>query len=302
MSKARAAILAEYSLFKILSLSLGLIPSWLVGVFAGALAVMVYALVGSARRVALTNLNLVFGESKTSREKRAIAQSSLRSVAMTAVEMIKTSKRSGDWILEKTVPHGFERLTEALKKGRGVVVCAAHYSNWEWIALWAAQKGVKVNAVVRLLDNPLVDREVEGLRLSKGVRIIPRKEAPREGIRALERGEALALMVDQNAAVGGVFVPFFGHLASTMRGAAFFSQKLGSPVLCVHSHRKENGCHDIFFSEELAMSGDEVRDLTMINAYFERVVREAPEEYFWVHPRWKKRPPGQTSFYQDVNI
>lgn len=302
MAKARAAIFAEYFLYKTLSFFIAQIPNALVGLFAGFLGNLVYTLVGSARRVALTNLTLAFGESKSPEEKKNIAKVSLRSVVMTAVEMIQTSRRSGAWILERTKAHGFERVLNALQKGRGVVVCAAHYSNWEWIALWAAQMGVKVNAVVRLLDNPLVDRDVEELRLSKGVRIIPRKEAPREGIRSLERGEVLALMVDQNAAVGGVFVPFFGHLASTMRGAAFFSQKLGSPVICVHSQRKGNGRHDIFFSEELPMSGEETGDLTLIQAYFENVIRERPEEYFWVHPRWKKRPPGEKYFYTDSNI
>jgi KDO2-lipid IV(A) lauroyltransferase len=118
---------------------------------------------------------------------------------------------------------------------------------------------------------------------------------------ALRRGELLGLMVDQNAAVGGRFVPFFGTPASTMRGVAYFRELTGAAVICVHDFR-ENGRHRVEISEPIDLPDDEELALTMVNRQFEDVIRRHKDHYFWLHPRWKKRPEGEETLYPGLQI
>jgi len=223
-------------------------------------------------------------------------------MGITMFEFMKFPNYTKDYFFKKTRCRGIEKVYQALKDGKGVIVCSAHFSNWEWLAVYSALHGLKVNAVVRPLDNPLLDHYIEKYRTLKMVKIIPRKIAVKKCYQVLKKNKVLALVIDQNQAVGGEFVPFFGELASTMKGPSVYHKKLRSPVFFAYDKRDTNGFHEIVFSDSLKMSEDNKENLKVINEYLEGIIKKNPELYFWVHPRWKKRPEGAESFYKGIRI
>lgn len=258
-------------------------------------------LVKNYRRVAETNLEIAFGDSLPRERVRSIVRDCFVNFAVTSYEVIHAMKLSAEQIVGATDCPDVDEFRRILRDGRGVVVCASHYSNWYWPALYCAALGGKTNIVVRPLDNRLLDRGMNRAIQKRGISVIPRSQAVTAGAEALNRGEIVALMMDQSILTGGRFVPFFGVPAATARGALAFRQATGCHVVCVH-HRRDAGRHVVRVSPPLGLTGDEVAGLARINRYFERVIRADPTPYFWLHPRWKKRPPGHRPLYGDLRI
>jgi len=182
-----------------------------------------------------------------------------------------------------------------------VIAVSAHFGNWYWPVICAAAEGYKVNAIVRPLDNPLLDRLMNKVFERWGVRVIARRNSVTAALAALRRGETVALMVDQNAAAHGRFVPFFDVPAATMRGVALLRKGTGAEVVGVHDLRK-GPCHGITMDWIRDLGDDEYSCLAAINRYFEEVISRHKEAYFWLHPRWKKRPSGEPSLYPGLRI
>jgi KDO2-lipid IV(A) lauroyltransferase len=267
-----------------------------------ALGWFAYYLVGSARKVSLRNLEIAFGTAYSLDDRKRITKEVFRNMGLTALELIHFPKLGRGFFANRVTVRGEEHVITALKQGKGLILCGVHMGNWELSAAWMAMHGYTVNAIVRLLDNPLLDEYVENFRRNKGVVIIPKQYAPKRGIKALRNNEILLVLIDQNAAVNGTFVPFFNISASTMRGVPFFHHATDAPVICIYQIRKDDGTHLIVFSEIQNMSGDTNRDLTSITAYYESVIRQYPGNWLWVHPRWKKRPAGEKGLYPGLRV
>lgn len=302
MAKSKTTIWLEYGAYRLIVAPLHLSPRFLWTLWGRLLGVLGHALVKSARTVARINVDLAFGAEKTPAEKRRIARASFTELGIAAVEIVNSHRLSKADLFRDTSGNLIEPFRESLAKGKGLIACCSHYGNWEWIAAYVSAHGLPVNAVVRPLDNPLLDRHLTRARTDKGMRILARKTSVRPAHEALARGEILALMADQNAAAGGVWVPFFGIQASTMRGPVHFAHGTGAPVRCAGTFRKADGGYEVWASDEIPMSGDEHTDLKRIHGVFEAVIRSRPEPWMWVHPRWKKRPRGEPSFYPGLRV
>lgn len=295
-------IWAEYLLYRAVVGPLHLSPRFLWDTWGRVLGALAYALVASARRVARINLDVAFGSTKSHFEKKRIARNSFTELGIAAVEIVNSHRLGQKDLLAETSSSTLHGFRESLAKGRGLIACCSHYSNWEWIAGYVSSMGYPVNAVVRPLDNPLLDRHLSKARLSKGIKILPRKVSVRPALEALAKNEILALMADQNAAAGGVMVPFFGVPASTMRGPVHFAHLTGAPVRCAGAHRRPQGGYEVWVSPEVPMTGNEAQDLLAIHQIFEEAIRLKPEPWMWVHPRWKKRPTGEPFFYPGLRV
>ena len=156
-----------------------------------------------------------------------------------------------------------------------------------------------MNVVVRPLDNPRIDDLVEERRTLSGNKIIRKKEAARAILRALAGGEAVGVLIDQNAAPEeGVFVPFFGRLACANAAFVKFAHRSGAAVvpgfaLWSEAERK----YVLHFCPEVAMTGDEQQDTAAVHAFLEGIIRAHPDQWLWIHRRWKTRPPGESPLY-----
>ena len=191
--------------------------------------------------------------------------------------------------------HLFER---ALQRGRGAIVVAGHLGNWELGGAYLSARGLDFEAVARQMENPLFDGYVTRTRNRLGMKIIYDGDAVRRVPRALRNNAVVAFLMDQGTVgLASTWVPFFGRLAKTPRGAAVFALRLDSPILFLAPLRKSDGRFMLGIEEiPVRETGDRNADVDRIvadyTATLERWVRRTPEQYFWHHRRWKHQQPN----------
>ncbi|MBD0321517.1 MAG: lysophospholipid acyltransferase family protein, partial [Gemmatimonadetes bacterium] len=215
-----------------------------------------------------------------------------------AAAILRLSKLDPQAVIDRTdVTEDWPRLEAALGEGRGVILVTGHYGNWEIAAAAVAARGVPIAAIVRRQGNRLVDARLDGLRRRLGVETIYQSEAPSRVPRVLRKGGIVGIVGDQDARRAGIFVPFFGRPASTHRGPALFALKLRAPVFACVARRLPGGPARYRVSgrqivtERTGELETDVRELTTaLAARLEAEIREAPEQYFWFHRRWKSKP------------
>ena len=193
---------------------------------------------------------------------------------------------------------GLEHADAAYRAGRGMVVCAGHFGNWEVGAAMMPARGYLVDAIVTRQQNPLFDQYIVSTRQQLGIGIISRGGATEAASRAIREGHAVAFAADQNANRTGIFVPFFGRPASTHRGAALIAVRTGAPMYLALPTREPDGTYLMRLEEvEFDRNGelDDVvwRATAAFTAMLEAAIRERPEQYLWQHRRWKTRPPTE---------
>ena len=250
------------------------------------------------RRTALTNLEMALS-SLDAAARRRIADGSFLSIARLLVAMARFPRIDARNISEWIRYDGLEHFTEARKRGRGVLFATAHLGNWELSAFAHAVMTAPMHIVVRPLDNARVDALVSGLRTLSGNRIIAKKDYARGILRALGRNEAVGVLIDQNTSLDeGVFVPFFGVPACVGTGFARLAAHSGAAVIPGYALWSEaEGRYVLKFYAPIEMSGDAIDDTRRIHAHLESVIREYPDQWLWMHRRWKTRPPGERSIY-----
>ncbi len=302
MRKSPLAIWAEYLPAAALARLVRALPPRGGDAAARCLGDLAFALAGNYRRIAEVNVRIAFKGALPPGRVRAIVRGAFRNFARTAYELLRASGLSREDVLRLTDCPDDSAFVATLLEGRGVVACAAHVSNWYWPALYCAARGGRVSAIVRPLDNPKLNAAMGEALARWGIAPIPRAEAAEAGVAALREGRIVALMVDQNAAAGGRFAPFFGVPASTMRGVHALRQATGCHVVVTHHRRLGAGRHEVRVSRPLEWPADEDTALAAVNARIEEIVRLDPSSYFWLHPRWKKRPPGLPTFYEGLRV
>lgn len=229
---------------------------------------------------------------------RTTARAAYAHLGREAIATIRLARMTRDDVLARTSVTGLDQFRDALAEGHGLVLASGHVGNHEIGAAALAARGIPLDLVVQRQANPLFDAALVESRRRLGLGIIDRFQATRLAIRALRGGRAVAFAADQNAGKAGVFVPFFGRLASTHRGAALFAVKTGAPLFLGTSLRKGNGYEVLLQRVDVPRDGeldDVVYRLTVaFTDRLEAVVRQAPEQYLWLHRRWKTRPPEET--------
>ncbi len=217
-----------------------------------------------------------------------------------AAAILRLSKLDPAAVVERTEPSGWDELQEALGEKKGVLLVTGHFGNWEIAAAAVAARGIPIAAIVRRQGNRLVNARLEGMRRALGVETIYQSEAPSKVPRILRRNGVVGIVGDQDARRAGVFVPFFGRLASTHRGPALFALRLGAPVFACTARRLPGP--QVRYAVEgtrvpVARTGDLDADVVALTAELARrleaAVRRAPEQYFWFHRRWKTAAPQE---------
>jgi KDO2-lipid IV(A) lauroyltransferase len=194
---------------------------------------------------------------------------------------------------------GFEHYLAAKGRGKGVLFATAHLGNWELSAYAHALLTEPMNVVVRPLDNPLIDRIVEQRRALSGNKLLSKRDFARSIFQALRSNEPVGILVDQNSsAENGVFVPFFGIPACANLTFAKLAARSGAAVIpgfAVWNARERR--YVLRFYPEVGITGDAVEDTRRIQGAVEAAVREVPDQWLWIHRRWKTRPDGEPGLY-----
>lgn len=195
---------------------------------------------------------------------------------------------------------GLENYQRAKARGRGVLVATAHLGNWEFSAFAHALMTEPMAVVARRLDNPLLDELVTQYRTMSGNRVIGRgQDFLRPLVETLRANGAVGILVDQNVTADrGVFVEFFGRKACVDGGFIRLAHRTGAAVVPGYALWSEReGRHVLYFEPEIVMTGDAQADTQAVHARLEAAIRRAPEQWLWIHRRWKTRPEGEPPLY-----
>lgn len=270
------------------------LADWLGGRYAGLLDLLVPRL----RQTAERNLTFAY-PGQDAAWRRGIVDGVYASIGRLLVAMARFpgihASNVGDWIRYE----GFEHYERAMERGKGVLFATAHMGNWELSAFAHALLTEPMNVVVRPLDNPLIDRMIESRRSLSGNKLLSKRDFARSILHALRGNEPVGILVDQNAALdNGVFVPFFGRQACTNLTFAKLAARSGAAVIpgfAVWNEAERK--YVLRFYPEVEISGDAGEDTARVQAAIEVAVRENPDQWLWIHRRWKTRPPGEASLW-----
>lgn len=256
-----------------------------------------YLLDARHRGVALDNLRLAYGDALAPAEARRIARACWRHFGRVTLDSLSFIRMNGRSLQRIVRIEGLEHVRAAYARGNGVLIFSGHFGHWELTALMQGYLDLPLALVARPLDNPGLEAMLARLRERSGNRVIHKRNAVREMIRALRRGIGVAFMIDQDARGDGVFAPFFGRPASTTPTLALLALRTGAPVVPVFCVPGHGGTYRIVYEPEVRVEGtgdrgaDVLRITTQCNEILERWVRRRPELWLWMHRRWKTRPP-----------
>ncbi len=294
----------EYAALWVLLKASGMLPRGAARALGGGIAVVLFALRPGLRRVAEINLKIAFPEWDESK-RRQVIRGMVRQIGWMAGEFSQFPKYSAEKIKEIVQIDGQENFLAAERRGKGVLFLTGHFGAWELAPFAQARYGHPLHFLARAVENPRVDGLVNSYRMMCGNRPIEKNQSARAVLRALGAGETVGILADQNTLPEeGTFVDFFGVQACTTTGISRMALHTDAAVVPgyilwdagVGKYRLK-----LEAAVELARSGDLERDVRENTARFtkviEKVVRENPEQWVWVHKRWKTRPEGEKGIY-----
>ncbi len=283
---------------------LGALPRPLARACGIVLAHLVYWLHPRLRRVGMRNLAIAFPE-KSGAERRRILRGTFTSLGRLLAEFCLFPSYTKENASQAVLYDGFENFEAAHRRGKGVIFLTAHFGGWELSSFFHSLCGHPLHIVVRPLDNPYLDALVDRYRTLHGARSFGKQDFARGLIAAMRAGESVGILMDQNVMPeAGVFVDFFGKAACTATGPARVALHTGAAVVPAFTFwDAQIGRFRLRFDAalELVRSGDDEADAAANTALFTKViegcVRKYPEQWLWVHRRWKTRPPGEPAVY-----
>jgi KDO2-lipid IV(A) lauroyltransferase len=263
-----------------------------------------YAVLGRLRSVGNRNLQLAFPE-KSEAEREQILRREYRNLGWLLAEFCQMPKYTVESASRFIRYEGLENYRKARDKGNGVLVLTGHLGAWELSSFYHSLMGMPMGMVIRRLDNPLVDSFVNRIRCLHGNRVIHKDDFARGLIASMRLGETVGILMDTNMTPPqGVFVPFFGIPACSASGMARVAQKTGAAVVpgfLLWDERERQ--YVLRFGEEIATVNtgntdeDSVTNTAIFTAVLERYIREYPDQWLWMHRRWKTRPAGEAGIY-----
>jgi len=286
----------EYGAYRSIAGTLSVAPEVLADRLGAGLGWLTARTVPLRWGVAMSQLELAFPDRGLS-WRRKVARRSYAHLGAEAIAMVRMGGMPRAQIVERTDLRGFELVEESLAQGRGVMVVTGHFGNWEVGGAAVAARGHPIDVVVARQRNRLFDERIEWSRERLGLGVIPRGKASARVLESLRAGRVVGILGDQDAREAGVFVDFFGRPASTARGPALLAIRAGARLVVAVSRRLSGGRPRYavdFESVDVPRTGDIRRDVrALTQAYTSRLenfIREAPEQYFWLHRRWKTLP------------
>lgn len=294
----------EAAALQLLVTAVGVLPRRAARAVGAGIGALVWMLLGRLRKTGLRNLEMAFPE-KSDAERRAILRGVYRSLGWQIGEFCKMRHYTAEQASAFIRYDGLEHYLAARDEGRGVLVLTGHLGAWELSSFYHSLVGHPMSLVIRRLDNPLVDEFVNKVRCLHGNRVIHKDDFARGLLTAMHRGETVGILMDTNMTPPqGVFVPYFGIEACTATALARVALKTGAAVLpgfLLWEAAEQR--YVLRFGEplELVKTGDAERDVLANTALFtatiEAYVRRYPEQWLWVHRRWKTRPAGEERLY-----
>lgn len=295
----------EYFLAFLLLKSMSALPRSIALSVTRVITLAGYWMARRLRRVAYHNLQLALPHLDKA-ERSRIVRGVFKNFGRLLAEFSQFPKLTSENISKVVIYDGFENFAEAKKRGKGVLIVTAHFGAWELSSFSHAVYGHPMKFLVRPIDNPRVDALIMHYRELSGNVGVNKRDSVRQIMRALRSNEAIGILIDQNATrEEGVFVDFFGIPTCTTAGVATLALRTGAaavPAALIWDERLRK--HRLRFEPAVVLdnTGDFQADVLSNTAKFNRALEEKirayPDQWLWVHRRWKTRPPGEPSLYK----
>src|SRR6266850_2283472 len=297
--------IVEYASSRSVLAALGVMPPRIAIALGRAMGRIAYASAGNLRRTGERNLELAFPE-KSECERTEILRSCFRSLGRELGVFSQFSTASPHSLLSLTDCEGLEHLEAAKAQGRGVILFTGHLGAWELTSFALSLMGHPLSFLVRRIDNPKVERLVDARRTRFGNRTLDKLSAARAMVRILRSGEILGLLLDLNTLPEeAIFVDFFGIPASTgfmVAKLALRTEATIIPIFAPWEEKRKKFAVRVEPPVSIDFTGNEDEDVRKLTAKLslivERQIRRYPEQWLWIHKRWKTRPPGEPSLYR----
>ena len=294
----------EYAAMWLVLKTAGLLPRRAARAYGAGVAILFFGLVPRLRRIALFNLKLAFPE-WSDEKRRTVVRGMIRQLGWMGGEFSQLPSYTAERIKEIVALDGLENFLAAERRGKGVLVLTGHFSAWELAPFAQARLGHPLSFLAREIENTRVDALVNSYRTLSGNKPIEKNQSARAVLRVLSEGGTVGILADQNTILEeGVFVEFFGIPACTTTGIARMALHTGASVVpgyllwdaAINKYRLRFDA-----ALELSRTGNAEVDVIENTARFtkviEGIVRKNPEQWVWVHKRWKTRPAGEKSIY-----
>lgn len=278
--------------------AIGLLPYRLMYCLFSLISRIAYCLASRHRQIAINNIKDCFHGSMTEEKAGKIAKTCFKNLALMFLDLCRMPRITKDNFREYIHFEGLENVHEAEKHGKGILVCTGHFGSWELLPhAWSLYHGRPAHVVVRPLDNKVADRVLSYFRTFTGNRLIAKKKALMPIMKALAKNDVVGTLHDQNVKKReGIFVDFFGRPACTTFAPALIGLRTGGAVIPAYIVREGINSYRIIFEKEVtAPQGMEKEEAIFyitqtITKSLENMIRKYPEQWFWVHRRWKTKP------------
>lgn len=278
----------EYISFRALLAGFSLMPaSWALGILKALFYVIGYG-IGIRKKVAYKQLARVYPD-KTPEQLRAILKSMYRSMAISVFEIYLMDDET---LFAKSQITGQEHIQKALSFGRGAILATAHYGNWE-AARVLPKAGIPLSVITKAQRNNLFDTYTNAIRKRSGLRVIDMRKGLRDIIHQFGEGRVVAILMDQNAGKSGLMLDFLGYKASHWKGVAKLSLRYKVPIVPGFARRGEDDKIVFEFYEPIMHEAmEDIEEnysiiLSEVNSIIEQQIHKWPQQWFWVHKRWK---------------
>ncbi len=262
--------------------------------FGRAIGYLGWWLTRRERHRALDHLALALPDLSAA-QRRRLGRASFLHQGTNLTECLAMLSMSRERLEELIDVEGWEQVAAAQAAGRPILILSAHCGNWELLAALANCRGLGMEVVARSLDASQLNELLLGLRARFGTRTIERSSpgAARQLLKVLRNGRALGMLIDQDTRVAGVWVPFFDHPAYTPVGAAKIALKRQAAVFPSFIERLADGRHHLRFHPALDLPSDPTAATAVMTRAIEEQIRRCPEQWVWMHRRWRRQPPGE---------
>lgn len=283
----------EYVFSRILAFFLALLPISLSSWIAKRAGDLAFFLMPRRREIALSNIQMVFGNSMSRKKKRTLARQSFQHVALSIIELFIVDKilKDADQRFEF---QGKEHMDAAFAQGKGVLFIISHLGSWEYLAFFPYLLNRPLSAVVKSIKNPYLNNAINNLRRKMGYIPLPKKLVTKKILYELKQNHTIAILLDQWAGSEGIWASFFGQLTSTTSLPARLAKKTGAALIAGYCIRTAAGKYTIQFQPMVPLQGEEAtwerKTTQALNHLLEEKIREHPEQWLWTHKRWKPKP------------
>ena len=294
----------EYVLARSILSALGVLPRSVAVALGRGMGRVGYLMAGHLRRTGARNLELAF-PSMNRAEKNRVIRGCFDSLGRMLGEFSQLPRITPDELRQVVDCEGLEHLQAAQARGRGVILFTAHLGAWELSSFALSAFGHPISFMVRRLDNDLIESMIDKVRKRFGNRTFDKNSVSRQALRELNDGGTLGMLPDVNMlAREGVFVDFFGTPASTTSMLAKLALRTGAaviPIFVPWDRQRQRFVLQLEAPLVVERTGNDEEDVRQLTASFmssiENVVRHYPEQWLWIHKRWKTRPPGEPGLY-----